>query len=357
MNKQFLLEYLNTDSPSSNEVEAQKIWINEVKNYCDEIITDNYGNSVAKIFQRNNTHTDKFNVVIDAHCDEIGWLISRITDDGFIYVKRNGGTDNTITPGQRVRILTESGNKIDGFFGWIPIHLKDSDKPESPTEDNIYIDVAASSKSDVEKLGIEVGNFVVVKRESEIVNDKYIIGKSIDDKIGGFIHSEVLKRLKEENINLPYDLYVVNSVQEEVGLYGAKMITETIKPDLAICFDVCFDTNAPMIKKDKHGDFKMGEGVVFRQGKDVHINLLRHMKKVAIDNEIPYKVLIGGAGGTNTFSYYLSNGGVVTSTLSIPLRGMHTPNEMVNIDDVQTAIDYYVALLKSITYKQNFKLV
>ena len=320
MDKKFLLDYLNTDSPSTNEVEAQKAWIEQVKGLSDEIITDNYGNTVAKVLNDSMT-TNRFKVVIDAHCDEIGWLISRITDNGFIYVKRNGGTDNTITPGQRIKIMTEESGKIKGFFGWIPIHLKDREKPEKATEDNIYIDVAATSKEEVEAMGIEVGNYVIVDREAEIMNDKYVVGKSVDDKIGGFIHSEVLKRLKEENIKLPYDLYVVNSVQEEVGLFGAKMITETIKPDIAVCFDVCFDTNTPMIKKDKFGDFKMGEGVVFRQGKDTHINLVRHMKKVARANEIPFKMSVGGGGGTNTFSYYLSNGGVVTSTLSIPLRG------------------------------------
>jgi len=364
MDKKFLLEYLNTDSPSSNEVEAQKAWIEEAKKHCNDVTSDNYGNTVAHIPDNNplrmggpGMDENRFKVIIDAHCDEIGWLISRITDEGFIYVKRNGGTDNTITPGQQIKILTEEKGKIKGFFGWIPIHLKDREKPEKATEDNIYIDVAATSKEEVAEMGIEVGNFVVQDRVAEIMNDKYVVGKSVDDKIGGFIHIEVLKRLKEEKIVLPYDLYVVNSVQEEVGLFGAKMITETIKPDLAVCFDVCFDTNTPMIKKDKYGDFKMGEGVVFRQGKDTHINLVRHMKKVANSNEIPYKLSVGGGGGTNTYSYYLSNGGVVTSTLSIPLRGMHTPNEMINLDDVETTINFYVELLKSIEYKHDFKLV
>ena len=146
MDKKFLLDYLNTDSPSTNEVEAQKAWIEQVKGLSDEIITDNYGNTVAKVLNDSMT-TNRFKVVIDAHCDEIGWLISRITDNGFIYVKRNGGTDNTITPGQRIKIMTEESGKIKGFFGWIPIHLKDREKPEKATEDNIYIDVITTKFS------------------------------------------------------------------------------------------------------------------------------------------------------------------------------------------------------------------
>ncbi len=360
MDKKFLIDYLNTDSPSTNEVEAQKLWIEQSKGLYDEIITDNYGNVALLI---SNSEKSDFRVVIDAHCDEIGWVIKDISDDGFLHVKRNGGTDNDITPGTQVKIITENldenGNpiKVKGFFGWIPIHLKNPDSPDKLTEENMFIDVAAMTKDEVVEMGIELGNYVVVDREAEIIKDKIVVGKSLDDKIGGFILNEVLKKLKRDDVKLPYNLYVVNSVQEEVGLRGAKMITETIKPNVAICFDVTFDTNTPLISKTKHGDFKMGEGVVLRQGSDVHINLIRLMKKVAKDHNYDHKICIGGAGGTNTFGYFLSNGGVVTSTISIPLRYMHTPNEMVMLSDVEKTIDYYVELLKNIEYKHNFKLV
>lgn len=206
-------------------------------------------------------------------------------------------------------------------------------------------------------MGIEIGNYVVFDREVEIVNDKYVIGKSLDDKIGGFIIAEVLKKLKEECIELPYDLYVVNSVQEEVGLRGAKMITEKIKPDLAICFDVHFDTNTPNIDKSKYGDTKMGNGLIFRSGCDVQPNVLKFMKDVAKQNDYKYNVVVGGAGGTNTAGYNLSNGGVLASTISIPLRYMHTPNEIVLLEDIEMTINYFVDLLKNIDYKHNFKLI
>lgn len=359
MDKKFLIDYLNTDSPSTNEVEAQRLWIKQNEGTYDKLITDNYGNVALQIYPSVKTN---YRVVIDAHCDEIGWLICRITDEGFIYVKRNGGTDNDITPGTRVKILTEKFDsdgkqiKVKGFFGWIPIHLK-NETPDKLTEDNMFIDVTALSKDEVLAMGIELGNYVVVDREAELVNDKFVIGKSLDDKVGGFIMSEVLRKLKTDNVELPYNLYVVNSVQEEIGLFGAKMITDTIKPNVAICFDVTFDTNTPLISKNKYGDFKMGDGIVFRIGKDVHINLFRLMKRVADESQTPYKVSVGGGGGTNTFGYYLSNGGVVTSTISIPLRYMHTPNEMVMLDDLQKAVDFYVELLKNIEQDHNFKLV
>lgn len=353
MNKDFLIKYLNTDSPSTYEVEGQKVWLAELEEYADEVITDNYGNVALLISGETPTGRVPFKVVIDAHADEIGWVVKTITDDGFIKVHRNGGTDNDITSGTQVKILTRKG-KVKGFFGSPAIHLKDKDKKPIEQE-GLAIDVGALTKDDVEKLGIEVGNFIVVDRLAEIMNEKFVVGKSLDDKIGGFIHSEVIKKLKEDKIKLPYDLYIVNSVQEEVGLRGAKMITETIKPNVAIAFDVTFDTNTPGINKEKHGDTKIGGGLVFRQGSDVHNNLLKLMKDCAKENEIKYKVEVGGSGGTNTFSYYISNGGVITSTLSIPLRYMHTQNEMVMLDDVQSAIDFYVKALQRINYNHNFK--
>ena len=355
MNKEFLKKYLNTDSPSTFEVGAQKVWIEQVSKYSDMIESDNFGNVFA--YKKSlNDNIDGYRVVIDAHCDEIGWVVSSIDSDGFLRVKRNGGTDNEITPSTNVKILTDSGKKIKGVFGTTPIHLKDKEQFK-PTQENIYIDVFATSKEEVEEMGIEIGNYVVFDRDVEIINDKYIIGKSLDDKIGGFIIAEVLKKIKEEDIKLPYDLYVVNSVQEEVGLRGAKMITETIKPDLAICFDVHFDTNTPNIDKNKYGDTKMGNGLIFRSGYDVQPNVLKFMKKVAKENDYKYNIIVGGAGGTNTTGYNLSNGGVLASTISIPLRYMHTPNEVVLLEDVELTINYFVDLLKNIEYKHNFKLL
>ena len=358
MDKRFLIELLETDSPSTYEVEGQKLLMSEISQLADEVITDNYGNVVFKI---SGTSDNPMKVVLDAHCDEISWVVKRITDDGLLYVARNGGTDNTITPTQAVKVFTnrtEDGKhfKVKGFFGWVPIHLK-GEKPEQPSNDNLYVEVGATSKEDVEKMGIDVGNFVVMDREPKFMNEDIVVGKSLDDKIGVFILSQVLKNIKESNVKLPYDLYIVSSVQEEVGLYGAKMITEKIKPDVAIIFDVSFDTSTPTVDKNKHGTYKIGDGLIFRKGKDVNHKLLELMKSVATKNNIPYKIQIGGAGGTNTFSYYLSNGGVATSTLSIPLRYMHTPNEMIHLSDVEKAITYIEHLLLNIENNHNFKLL
>lgn len=355
MDKKFLLKYLNTDSPSTLEIETQKMWLNELEKLVDDVIIDNYGN-IALLIKGTEHKEDgeNFKVVIDAHADEIGWTVKSIEDDGFIKVHRNGGTDNDITQGMSVKIITKNG-KIKGFFGSPAIHLKDSDNDRKIKIEDLTVDVGAFTSKEVKKMGICVGDFIVVDRQAEFFNKKMIVGKALDDKIGGFIHSEVIKELKEKNIKLPYDLYIVNSVQEEVGLVGARMITNTIKPNVAICFDVTFDTSTATINKSKHGNYKIGEGLVFRHGYDVHNNLFNLMKDVADKNKIDYKVQVGGSGGTNTYGYFLSNGGVVASTISIPLRYMHTQNEVVKLSDVKTAVKFYIKLLQEIKNNHEFK--
>lgn len=362
MNLEFLNQYLNTDSPSTFEVEAQKIWIDYVKQFTNNYQTDNYCNAftVLKTKQSNNK---PFKVVLDAHCDEISWQVCSIEENGYIRVKRYNGTDNEITPTTQIKIITnkldENGNyiKINGVFGTLPIHLKDKTKPTENIPELLYIDVCAESKEEVEQLGIELGNYVVQIRNTEIVNDKYVISKSLDDKIGGFINAEVLRNIVENNIELPFDLYIVNSAQEEVGLRGAKMITDTIKPDIVISFDVTFDASTPNVNILKHGNNKLNDGVIFRLGADVNKKLFDLMKTTADNCNIPYKIEVGGAGGTNTSAYNLSNGGVVTSCVSIPLRYMHTPNEKISLSDTEHAINFLVELLKVIEYNHNFKLI
>lgn len=354
MDKEFLLKYLNTDSPSTYEVEAQNVWSEEVKKIglLDAVPkSDMYGNTYVRV---PNILKSDYRVVIDAHCDEISWIVNSITDEGFIKVKRNGGTYNHITPNTQVKVMTQNGDKIKGFFGAPPLHFHEEFKTD---EHLLYVDIACASKDEVLDLGVNIGDYIVADRNAEILNNKYVVGKSLDDKIGGFILIEVLKKLKGHDIKLPYDLYVVNSVQEEIGLRGAKMVTDTIKPNVAIVFDACFDTNIPNIDKNKHGDFKLNDGLVFRKGYDVHPVLLKLMEKVATYKKYPYKLMVGGRGGTNTTSYNLSNAGVVTSTMSIPLRGMHTQNEMVSLDDIEKAIDMYVELLMNIEFQHDFRLV
>ena len=354
MNKSFLKKYLSTNSPSTYEVDGQKVWKEYLTPYVDEFITDNYGSLAAIIKGKTPEGENPYKVVIEAHSDEIGFLVNNITDDGLIYVKNNGGIDYSIVPGTHVNVMGSKG-LVKGFFGWPPIHLNHGDDKKTPKEENVFIDLGVATKEDVINLGIEIGDFVVYDRKPDIT-DRCVVSKSLDDKIGGFVIAEVARQITSDGIKLPFDLYIVNAVQEEVGLRGAKMITESIKPNVAICIDVCHDTSNPLLDKKKVGDYKIGDGIVFSQAPAIHRNLLNLMKDVAKEHEIKYKMIIsGGQTGTDTDMYTLSNGGVISSLISIPVKYMHTPNEMAAMDDVKTAIKFYIELLKSIKYQHDFK--
>ncbi|MEZ4909113.1 MAG: M20/M25/M40 family metallo-hydrolase [Saprospiraceae bacterium] len=241
----FLFNYLNNAAPSGFEVNGQKIWLNQIKPFVDEWDSDNYGTVYGII-----NPGKKFKVLIEAHADEIGWRVNYINDKGLIYVIRNGGSDHIIAPSKRVFIHTDDGKQVKGVFGWPAIHTRNhKDNNKHPETDNIFIDIGASSKEDVLKTGVDVGNPITFVDNLEKLNDNYIVGRALDNRIGGFCIAEVARKIKENNIQLPYTLYIVNSVQEEVGLRGAQMITETIKPNAAIVTDVSHDTTTPMIEK------------------------------------------------------------------------------------------------------------
>jgi putative aminopeptidase FrvX len=266
----FLFQYLNNASPTGFESEGQKIWLNYLKPYIDKYEVDFYGTTYGII-----NPDAPFKVVIEAHADEISWFVSYIGEDGLINVIRNGGSDHMIAPSKRVNIHTKKGI-VKGIFGWPAIHLRDAGKDTAPTVKNITIDVGAANKKEVEEMGIHVGCVITYEDELMILNKKYYTGRALDNRMGGFMIAEVARLIKEKNIKLPFSLYIVNAVQEEIGLRGAQMVVERIKPNLAIITDVCHDTTTPMIDKKEQGDFKCGRGPVITYGPAVH-NILREL--------------------------------------------------------------------------------
>ena len=260
----FLEEYLNNASPTGYESTGQKIWMKYLKPYVDEFLTDNYGTAVGII-----NPDKKFKVVIEGHSDEISWYVNYITDKGLIYVIRNGGSDHQIAPSKWVNIHTKKGI-VKGVFGWPAIHVRDYTKEAPPKVDNIFIDIGAKDKKEVEKMGVHVGCVITYPDSFQIINKNKFICRAIDNRAGGFMIAEVARLLKEKKVKLPFGLYITNSVQEEIGLRGAEMITNTIKPNVAIVTDVCHDTSTPMIENKKEGDIKLGQGPVISYAPAVH---------------------------------------------------------------------------------------
>jgi len=338
----FLEKYINNPSPTGFESEGQKMWLNYIKPYIDTHLVDTYGTVVGVI---NPEH--KYKVVIEAHADEISWFVHYITKEGFIYLIRNGGSDHQIAPSKRVSIHTEKG-AIDAVFGWPAIHTRRGGKEEAPKLDNIFLDCGARSSKEVKDMGIEVGNVVTYKDQFMILNKRFFVGRALDNRIGGFMIAEVARLLKENKQNLPFGLYITNSVQEEVGLRGAEMITETIRPNVAIVTDVTHDTNTPMINKIKEGDCAMEKGPVVTFGPSVQNNLLKLIIDTAKKNKIDIqRAAASRSTGTDTDAFAFNTGGVASALISLPLRYMHTTVETVAQKDVEDVIKLiYHSLLK-----------
>ncbi|MGB3606163.1 MAG: M42 family metallopeptidase [Psychroserpens sp.] len=339
---EFLEDYLNNAAPTGYEWNGQKVWMKYLEPYVDEFITDTYGTAVGVINPK-----AKYKVVIEGHADEISWYVNYISDNGLIYVIRNGGSDHQIAPSKIVDIHTKNGI-VKGVFGWPAIHTRNKSKEEAPKPDNIFIDCGCATKEEVEKLDIHVGCVITYPDTFHILNKDKFVCRALDNRMGGFMIAEVARLLKENKKTLPFGLYVTNSVQEEIGLRGAEMITHTIKPNVAIVTDVTHDTTTPMIEKKKQGELELGEGPVIAYAPAVQQKLRDLITETALSKKIPFqRSALSRATGTDTDAFAYSNGGVASALISLPLRYMHTTVEMVHRDDVENVIKMiYETLLK-----------
>jgi putative aminopeptidase FrvX len=296
-----------------------------------------------------------YKVVIEAHADEISWFVHYITKDGFIYLCRNGGSDHQIAPSKRVNIHTEKGI-VKGVFGWPAIHVREPGKEESPTLKNIFLDIGCKSDKEVSDLGVHVGCVVTYEDELMELNNRYYTGRALDNRIGGFMIAEVARLIKEKKDKLPFALYIVNSVQEEVGLRGAEMISRKINPDVAIVTDVCHDTQTPMMNKITSGDISCGKGPVLSYAPAVQNNLLKLVIDAANKNKIPFQRLAAARStGTDTDAFAYSTDGIASVLISLPLRYMHTTVESVSKQDVEEVIKLIYSSLKQVKNNHDFR--
>ncbi|WP_410222404.1 M42 family metallopeptidase [Pedobacter sp.] len=347
---QFFEQYINNASPTGYEWQGQKLWLEYLKPYIDDYFVDNYGTAVGVI----NPKSD-YKVVIEAHADEISWYVNYITPDGLIYVIRNGGSDHQIAPSKRVNIHTEKGI-VKAVFGWPAIHTRSGEKEQAPELKNIFLDCGCTTKEEVEALGVHVGCVITYEDEFMVLNDRYYVGRALDNRAGGFMIAEVARLLKENKKKLPFGLYIVNSVQEEIGLRGAEMIAQRIKPNVAIVTDVTHDTTTPMINKNTQGELFAGKGPVVSYAPAVQTNLNKLLIKTAEKNEIPFQRQASSRStGTDTDAFAYSNGGVPSALISLPLRYMHTTVEMVHKEDVDNVIRLIYESLLSIKEGQDFR--
>lgn len=347
----FLKDYINNASPTGFESSGQKLWMNYLKPYVDEFFTDPYGTAVGVINPKAT-----FRVVIEAHADEISWFVNYISPEGLIYLKRNGGVDHQIAPSMRVLIHGKKG-KVKAVFGWPAIHTRmgnaDSKEPQ-PKVDNLFLDCGARNKKEVEDLGIHIGAVATYEDGYDELAHDFLIGRAFDNRIGGFMLAEVARLLKENKKKLPFGLYIVNAVQEEIGLRGAEMIARRIKPDIAIITDVTHDSSTPMINKIIEGECVSGKGPSLCYGPAVHNKLLDIVQETGTKNNIPFQLrTVSRSTGTDTESFAYSNDGCPSVLISIPLRYMHTTVEMLHKSDIENTVRLMYETLITLTPQTN----
>ncbi len=348
---EFLKNYINNPSPVGFESSGQKLWLNYLRPYVNEHFTDPYGTAVGIINPK-----APFKVVIEAHADEISWFVNYINPEGLLYLKRNGGVDPQIAPAQRVLVHGKKG-AVPAVFGWPAIHTRlgnpDSKEPQ-PKLDNLFLDAGARNKKEVEDLGIHIGSVVTYQDGfSELAYD-YYIGRAFDNRIGGFMIAEVARLLDENKKKLPYGLYIVNAVQEEVGLRGAEMIARRLRPNIAVVTDVTHDTATPMVNKIIEGDIVCGKGPALTYGPAVHNKLLHLVEETAAKIDLPVQMrTVSRSTGTDTDSFAYANDGCPSVLISIPLRYMHTTVEMIHKRDIEQTIRLMYEFLLTLTPQTN----
>jgi endoglucanase len=340
---------METASPSGFENEASHLWCEEAKSFTDRVKVDLHGNSIAVVNERGNPR-----VMVAGHLDEVGFMVSYIDDDGFLYFREIGGWDPQILPGQRVWVHSKKG-KIKGVIGKKPIHLlTEEERKEVVKVEDLWIDIGAKDKHDAEKL-VTIGDPVVMAYSFEELRNNFAVSRGFDDKAGAFVVLEVARMLSE--MKPQAEIYAVATVQEEVGLRGARTSAFGINPKVGIAVDVGFASDFPSMKEEKKrvGDIKLGKGPIIARGANINSKVYALLIETAKDHKISYQIHGEPRGtGTDANIIQLTRSGVATGLVSIPNRYMHSPCEIISLEDLENVCKLIAFAVKRIDNKIDF---
>lgn len=345
--KNFFKELVEAPSPSGFEQAAQKVYRDFVTPYADEVTTDVHGNVIALKKGKGGLR-----FMIAGHADEIGLMITYIDDDGFLYFRGIGGVDVNVLPGLRLDIYNRAGKKIRGVIGKKAIHMMTGDEGKMKME-NLWIDIGAKDKKDAEKR-VAVGDYATFSKGMEVLNKDIITTKATDNKAGVYIAAAILKELANKEIDANY--YAVSTVQEEVGLRGARTSAFGIDPHVAIAIDVTFTTDHPDTNKKIIGDIKLGAGPVVSRGCNINPKVFDLLEKAAKETKSKYQIEAAPrATGTDANALQVNRAGVATGLVSIPNRYMHTPNEVISLKDLDTTVKILVQFIQYLNEDVDFR--
>lgn len=346
----FLVQLVETPSPSGFERRAQEIWRRYVSQFADKVESDVQGNSIAVINEKG-----KPAVMLIGHCDEIGFMVTHVNDQGFIYFSAIGGVDLNILPGKRVLIQTETGT-VRGLIGKLPIHMIDKEEPKKPPKiHEFWIDIGARSKKEALSK-VSIGDPIVLEGRFEMLSGTVAMARGFDDKMGAFAVAEAMRILSKQRSKIKAAVYGVASVQEEISFAGAMTSAFSIRPDVAIAVDVGLATDTPGVTKERFGETKLGKGPIIDRGSSVSPAVEAFLRKVAKKQRIPFQISASPARtGTDADAVFVSRGGVACGLISVPNRYMHTPVEVIDLRDLEWSAKLLAGFVTALDSKVDFR--
>jgi tetrahedral aminopeptidase len=346
---EFFKNLLNTPSPSGYENPLQQVVRDYAADFADEVRTDLHGNVIIV-----KNPDAPLRVMYAGHCDQIGLIVQHIDDEGFLYIQPIGGWDPEVLIGQRMTVWAEKG-PLPAVIARKPIHLlTEEERKQVPKMKDLWLDIGAANKQEASKL-VRIGDAVTVQLQYQEVLNRFAVSSAMDDKTGCWVVIEALRRSGKGRKKLKCGLYAVSTVQEEIGLRGARTSAFGIDPQIGVAVDVTHATDCPTIEKKEEGDVRLGKGPVIHRGPNMNPKVVERLIQAAEDHKIPYQLAASGrASPTDANSIQVNRAGVATGLVSIPNRYMHSPVEMISLDDIDRAADLLARLADSLDPTQDF---
>ena len=330
---------------------GQKVWADWIRNHAASVDCDAYGSTWATLPGKSPK-----TVMLAAHADEIGYMIKHIDEQGFLRLDRVGGSDAATARGRRLTILGDKG-PVSGIIGNTAIHLRRDDQgtEKAPAVHDLWVDVGASNAAEVARLGLRVGHPAVYQDGPLELANRRLVGRALDNRIGGYIIAQVMKRLATGKKKPAFTLVCLNAIQEEIGGHGAVMATYRLKPDVCVCLDVTHATDTPGLDAAKHGSVKLGGGPSLSHGTANHPLVVKRLIDLAAEAKIPIQHEASSRfTGTDTDKIFHSREGVPSALVSLPLRCMHSVVETAHLDDISHVIDLLTSFVLSLKEKEGF---
>jgi len=341
----FLEDLLAARGPSGHETAAQRAWVDYVREYADRVETDAYGNAVA-VHEGGDT-----SVAFTGHADEIGFVVSEVSGDGFLRISPVGGLDKTVTRGSQVRIETDDG-PVNGVVGQAAVHLRGKKDDGVPSVTEQHVDIGAANEDDAREL-VSVGDPGVVVAEAQDLAGSRLNARGLDNRAGLWVAAEGFRRAAEADVDAT--VYAVSTVQEELGTKGAKMVSFDLDADAVVAVDVTHAADDPNYPGDRASEVALGDGPTVTRGAANHPEVVAELRDTADDEGLSVQVEAQRlTTGTDADAFFTARGGVPTANLGVPNRYMHTPAEVVDTEDLSVGADLLAAFAARASDRDSF---